>query len=135
MAALTKDRNTPERSGVDFEYPVAADTLIHAGALVALDAGAAIPGATDTGLVAVGRADARADNTGGAAGDVAVKVRRGVFRFANSASADEIALADVGSTAFIVDDQTVAKTDGSSSRSAAGEIVDVDDVGVWVRVG
>ena len=38
-------------------------------------------------------------------------------------------------TAYIVDDQTVAKTNGSSTRSAAGTIVDVDAQGVWVRVG
>ena len=36
---------------------------------------------------------------------------------------------------YIVDDQTVAKTDGSSARSKAGTIVNVDDQGVWVRIG
>ena len=91
MAALTKDRNTPERSGKDFVYPVAAATRIFAGALVVLDAGVAKPGALATGLVAVGRADAHADNRLGAAGDAKVPVRTGVFRFNNSADADLIA--------------------------------------------
>jgi len=135
MAALTKDRNTPERSGKDFQFPVAAATRIFAGSLVVLDAGVAKPGAADTGLVAVGRADAHADNSGGSAGDVTVPVRTGVFRFANSAGADEIALADVGADAWIVDDQTVAKTDGTASRSKAGRIMDVDAHGVWVSIG
>jgi len=66
---------------------------------------------------------------------VTVPVRTGVFRFANSAGADEIALADVGADAWIVDDQTVAKTDGTASRSKAGRIMDVDAHGVWVSIG
>jgi hypothetical protein len=33
----------------------------------------------------------------------------------------------------VVDDQTVAKTNGSSSRSVAGIIRDVDADGVWVE--
>ena len=61
-----------------------------------------------------------------------MKVRRGCFRFANSASADAIALADVGADCYIVDDQTVALTNGSSTRSVAGKIHDVDSSGVWV---
>jgi len=51
MAALTKDRNTPERSGKDFQFPVAAATRIFAGSLVVLDAGVAKPGAA---MLAVG---------------------------------------------------------------------------------
>ena len=139
MAALTKDRNTPERSGKDFVYPVAAATRIFAGALVVLDAGVAKPGAAGTGLASVGRADAQADNRLGAAGDTSVRVRAGVFHFNNSADADLITLADVGKDAWIVDDQTVAKTGaesaGNPTRSKAGRIVDVDGNGVWVSIG
>ncbi|MFB0515162.1 MAG: hypothetical protein ACETWG_00985, partial [Candidatus Neomarinimicrobiota bacterium] len=36
---------------------------------------------------------------------------------------------------YIVDDQTVAKTDGTGTRSPAGFIEDVDSNGVWVLVG
>jgi len=139
MAALTKDRNTPERSGKDFQFPVAAATRIFAGSLAVLDAGVAKPGAVATGLVAVGRADAHADNRLGGAGDMMVQVRTGVFRFANSADTDEITLADVGADAWIVDDQTVAKTgavvESNPTRSKAGRIVDVDAHGVWVSIG
>jgi len=135
MAAMTEDRNTLRRDGVDYKHPVKAATTIHAGALVALDAsGWAVPASTATGLVMVGRAEARADNGAGANGDIAVRVRRGVFRFANSAEADLIARAEIGDTCFAVDDQTVAKTDGSESRSAAGIIRDVDAQGVWVEI-
>ncbi|CUH67985.1 hypothetical protein TG4357_03322 [Thalassovita gelatinovora] len=51
----------------------------------------------------------------------------------NSAAADEITIADIGNKAYAVDDQTVAKTDGTATRSPAGIIDDVDANGVWVR--
>ena len=61
--------------------------------------------------------------------------RGAAFQFANSTAADLITRADIGNTAFIVDDQTVAKTDNSAARKAAGKIIDVDAGGVWVLVG
>lgn len=134
MAALTKDRNSPERAGDVFSYPVAAATKIFLGALVVLSAGEAAPGSTALNLVAVGRAEEQVDNSAGAAGDLDVRVKKGVFRFANL-GADLVALADVGADCFIVDDQTVAKTNGVNTRSAAGKVVDVDAQGVWVQVG
>ena len=60
---------------------------------------------------------------------------RGCYQFANSASADLITAADIGGTAYIVDNQTVAKTDNSAARKKAGKIIDVDANGVWVLVG
>ncbi|OSC96070.1 hypothetical protein BZY60_000305 [Pseudomonas aeruginosa] len=135
MPALTKDRNTVRRDGVQFSDPVAAATRIFAGSLVCLDAsGNAVPGSTATTLKARGLAQEQVDNSAGAAGDLRIETRRGVFLFANSAAADEITRADIGATAYIVDDQTVAKTDGTSTRSAAGTIRDVDSYGVWVEI-
>ncbi|MFO1351910.1 MAG: hypothetical protein U1F68_15050 [Gammaproteobacteria bacterium] len=135
MAALTADRDTPLRDGKQFEFPVAASTKIYAGALVALNSsGLAVPGSTSTTLKCVGRADAQADNSAGAASAINVKTRRGVFRFGNSSAGDLIALADVGASCYIVDDQTVAKTNGGSTRSVAGVIRDVDASGVWVEI-
>ncbi len=132
--ALSADRPTPERDGKTFVFPVAAAVKIYAGALVALSAtGFATPGATAATLKGLGRAEDQADNTSGAAGDVLVRVARGLFRFANSAGADEITLADVGATCYIVDDQTVAKTNGTGTRSMAGTVRDVDASGVWVE--
>lgn len=134
MAALTSDRNTLRREGNQMEPPVAAATRIWAGAMVAINAsGYAVPGATSTTLKAAGVAEQRADNSAGAAGDIRVKVRKGTFRFANSSAGDAIALTDIGATVFMVDDQTVAKTNGTNTRSAAGTVVDVDADGVWVR--
>ncbi len=136
MTALAADRNTPSRDGDLLELPVAANTTIYAGALVCLDAdGRLTPGATALGLVALGRAEARADNAGGAAGAIMGRVRRGVFRWANSSSADAITVAHIGRIVYTVDDQTVALTDGGGTRSPAGRVLDVGDQGVWVSHG
>lgn len=89
---------------------------------------------TATGLKAAGVAQGLADNSAGGNSAINVSVRRGVFRFANSSAGDAIALADVGATCYAVDDQTVAKTDGTGTRSAAGTIRDVDADGVWVQI-
>ena len=134
MTALSQDRNTPRREGAVRSGLAAASALIYAGAIVMREAdGYLSKGATATGSIAVGRAEARIDNSGGADGDLLVPYRTGVFRFANSASADAITMAEIGDLCWIVDDQTVAKTSGSDTRSPAGLVEDVDAHGVWVR--
>lgn len=133
---LTADRNTVRREGEDFEFPVKGATKIYAGSIVAIDSanGYATKGAASTTLKAVGVAQALADNSGGADGAINVKVRRGVYRFANSSAGDAITLAELNSDCYIVDDQTVAKTNGSGTRSVAGKVRDVDAAGVWVEI-
>jgi len=39
----------------------------------------------------------------------------------------------LGKTCYIVDDETVAKTNGTNTRSAAGTVVGVESDGVWVQ--
>lgn len=135
MAALTQDRNTPRAEGELRQGGVAAATLIYAGALVMRNAaGFLTKGQTATGLVGVGRAEARVDNSAGSAGDAVLTYRPGIYRFANSGGADEITVAEIGDVVFAVDDQTVAKTDGAASRSPAGHVDAVDAQGVWVRL-
>jgi hypothetical protein len=133
--ALNADRNTPVRDGANVTHPVAAAKKIYAGALVVINAsGYAEPGSTVATLTAVGRAEAQVDNSGGANGAAIINVRRGIFRFVNSGS-DLITRTEIGKTCYIVDDQTVAKTDGTGTRSAAGKVIDVDSVGAWVEIG
>lgn len=133
MAALTADRDTKQRSGTLLTLPAAAAKIFYAGALIARDGnGRATPGATATTLRGVGRGKAHVDNSAGAAGAVNVDIEKGIFRFANSTSTDAITQANIGADCYIVDDQTVALTSGSSTRSVAGKIFDVDDQGVWV---
>lgn len=133
--ALAAARNTKERAGDVEEYPVKASTTCYQGGLAVLNAGYAAPGTAATGLVAIGRFEDTADNSAGAAGAIKARVKRGKFLFANSASADLIAQADAGASCYIVDDQTVAKTDATGTRSRAGIIVGVETAGVWVQIG
>lgn len=134
MTALAADRNTARSSGDLRSGLIAASTLIYAGALIMRNAaGYIVKGQTATSLVAVGRAEERVDNSAGANGALNVTYRPGTYHFANSAAADLITFAEIGDICFVVDDQTVAKTDGSSTRSKAGYIDDVDANGVWVR--
>ncbi|MBE3574548.1 MAG: hypothetical protein IMW99_03700 [Firmicutes bacterium] len=133
--ALTHDRNTVRRTGEILVLPVAANAKIYAGALVTLNAnGYAVPGSTAVGLRAAGRAEQAVDNTGGADGAVSIKVRRGVFKYKNAA-ADAMGRQHVLGNCYIVDDETVAATDGAGTRSPAGIVLAVDSDGVWVQIG
>lgn len=85
-------------------------------------------GATGTTFIALGVADYHVD-----AGEAAdPKIQSGTRPFANSAAADEIANDDAGKICYIVDDNTVALTDGGATRSKAGKVIRVDSDGVWV---
>ncbi len=131
MAQLSQARATDERPGDLRAVPVKAGVTIYQGSLVALEAGVAIAAITALNLTGLGRAQETV--TGGIAdGDVRMDVKRGVFLFANDAG-DPITLADIGASAFAVDDQTIAATDGVNTRSAVGTIFDVDAAGVWVQ--
>lgn len=132
MTVLTGDRNTPRRENRQLEqHPLKGGVTIFAGGLTCLDAdGWAVPGRTALGLKALGRAEARRSATTN--GETSVRVRREVCQFANSAGGDAITRADIGNPAYIVDDQTVAKTNGGGTRSPAGTIRDVDAGGVWI---
>lgn len=133
------ERDTDLRSGELINPPVAEATLIEAGKLVCANAtGYAVEGSTATGLTALGRAEETIDNSAGADGDVKAKVRRGVFKFANSAT-DPVGQDSLGKTVYIEDDETVAATDGAvdpdpATKSAAGKCIELDADGVWVEV-
>ena len=129
--SLSADRNTPERQGDILVIPVAAGVKIYAGSLVMVDGGYAKPGAPSTTAVVAGRAEEFADNTGGAAGAISVKVKRGCFFFNNSAT-DPITQADLLKDCYVEDDATVAKTDGTGTLIKAGQIIAVEPNGVWV---
>lgn len=129
MSALSANRNSPRRDAMLAVY--VASATIYAGGMVTLltSGGTAVPAGTASAGHCVGVAQNAA-----ASGD-SVTVERGCYRFANSTSGDLIALSDIGQLCYIVDDQTVAKTDNSGARKVAGLIVDADDNGVWVQFG
>lgn len=133
MTALVQDRNTPWRDGELVVLPVAANARIFAGSLVCTNAtGYVAPGAVATTLAYIGMADEFVDNTGGADGALTVRVRRyKAFKWANEAS-DPVTVASLGRPCFVMDNQTVAKTNGTNTRSQAGIVLGVEPDGVWV---
>lgn len=132
--ALTADRNTPTKQGIDITVPVAAGAKIFAGALVVANAtGFATKGSTATTLTYLGRAEEYVDNTGGADGAVQIRVRRDQAFLWKNSSTDAVTQASLGKPAYIVDDETVSKTDaGGNTQSAAGIVIGIDANGVWI---
>lgn len=134
MTALSADRNTPRRERTTRHVPVAAGVKLYAGAMAAINTatGYLVPVTQSATLRGAARISKLVDNTNGAAGAVMAEQELGTFRWENSAAADQITRADIGSDAYGVDDQTVAKTNGGNTRSVVGRIADVDDQGVWI---
>jgi hypothetical protein len=137
--ALSGPRATPRRSTYFFEAdaPVGANAVLWQGAMAVLNAaGFLVPASTATGLrkpCLVDHDNGKRSLVGGAAnGDVRCRIFFTIALYKNSSAGDLIVAADRGNPCFIVDDETVAKTDGSGARSAAGQVVDVDSEGVWV---
>jgi hypothetical protein len=124
MAALTRDRATSYREGIELDFPVAASTKLYAGSLVCVNAdGYAVPAADTSGYIFVGVALEQVDNSAGANGAKNVRIRReGVFEF----DAASISQAMVGSPMYAVDDHTF--------DDAAGPTNDIK-VGVLVKYG
>ena len=133
MAALTKDRATPYRDGIELDFPVAANTKIYAGSLVCANStGYAVPAADTAGLKFAGVALEQADNTGGANGALTVRLRRsGAFQF----DAASITQAMVGTAMYIVDDHTMDDASGPTNDIRIGVLVKyVADTQGWVDI-
>lgn len=132
--ALSKDRQTPMQNGELIPVPVAANAVIHAGGLTVANAtGYAAPGSVATTLTYLGRADESVDNTGGANAAKTVLVRRQKAFYWKNHGADLVTQASLGKVCYIVDDETVAATNGTNTRSAAGVVIGLDSGGVWVQ--
>ena len=126
MAALTQDtvrirNHVPIMVG---EAKVGASKTIFAGSMVARLAatGFAEAAFTSTTIKVLGVA-IRGVVNGTTAGAVSVGYEAGDFEFANSTAGDLLAQVDVGNNVYVVDDNTVAKTDGTGTRSIAGILV------------
>jgi hypothetical protein len=121
MSALTKDRATSYREGIEVEYPVAASAKIFAGSLVCVNAnGYVVPAADTSGYRFVGVAMEQADNASGANGDKVVRLRRfGVFEF----DAASITQAMVGEAMYAVDDHTFDDAAGPTNDIKVGTLV------------
>ena len=132
MTSATEGRNTKRRNLVLVSLLVDTGVTIVAGTMVAAltATGEAVAG----GAANSGNVIGVAETTVTGDGVERVDARFGCFQFGNSASTDLIAAGDIGGVAYVVDNQTVAKTDDSGARNIAGAIVDVDADGVWVEI-
>lgn len=133
MTAMSEARTIAEIMPDYSDPPVKGATTILQGALVVMESGLAVPGKTATGLTVVGIARQTVKNAG-ADGAARVPCKRGTVRFFNH-GADAVVAGDIGKDCYIVDDQTVAKTNGTNTRSVAGMVIALDSDGVFVRVG
>ena len=133
--ALTTTRLTDRletTQGRTRALPMKGATMAHQGGIAVLESeGVVAPGRAALDLTALGVFAASADNEAGAAGALRVEVEAGgAYGFDNSAGADEVTRAD--RVAYVVDDHTVAKTDGGGTRSGLVSVHDVKDGQVFV---
>ena len=136
MAALSAARDTKRSSDSAKPpievYPVATNTTIYQGGMVALNSSGYAKAAAAGDTVVVGVAEKTVVNAGADAA-VSIAVRRGVFKFANKAG-DLVTQADVaGKVAYVENDQTVRHTSTSSILAGVPKVIETD--GVWVEIG
>jgi hypothetical protein len=142
MAALTGPRNAPRLGDTSIperlSYPIAANIFCHQGGMAALNSsGQAVPAGSGTAAtIAIGVFLDETDNTtsstqgwSGLAGAVNCEIQRGAFAMDNSTSADLIANTNTSLPCYVVDDHTVALTDGNGARKFAGYILGVNVAG------
>jgi hypothetical protein len=126
--ALTKARMPARRGDVDFfiqNVPMATGVTIHAGGMVDKNAaGFYKAAATNTTDTCQGVAMQTKTNAG-ANGAVFIEIAYGIWNMRNSSAGDAIVAADIGTSVFLVDDETVAKTSATNTRHSAGEVWDV----------
>jgi len=137
MKLERKTKKLSDQTVVNLLYfPVKAATEVLEGGLIALDAGFVVPASEKVGLIALGIAEETVDNRDGLDGDLWVKVRQGSFLLFDVGGGEALARIDVGHDVFLVDDQTVGKTDGGAKRSRAGKLMGIEPDGmVWVQLG
>ena len=108
--------------------PLAANVVLYAGAIVSVDtAGDARPGRTSTTDKVIGYSERQVSNSGGSAGDKSTEgVSRGIIECENSGT-DPVTVASIGRDCYLVDDQTVASTNGTNTRIRAGTFWGFDE--------
>ena len=135
--ALTADRNVPHKEPASQQaYEVAASTTIYRGSIVVINSsGYAIP-APDTAAATnsfAGIAQAQADNSAGANGDIKVIL---FTTGRHKLPASSAAITDLQTNCFADDDETVTPVSGTEETNSqkVGTIVEVDGTDVWVDI-
>lgn len=127
-----------------------AGKVFYAGAAVALEPVGKflVPASSAPGLIACGILDLdnkpSVDTTLGVDGDTTLVVKCGVFPFSIGSSGDALVKADELNDVFMIDDNTVGKTDGGLGRAVMGQLFLIGDARgnpnptgdtAWVSVG
>lgn len=137
MADTTVSIPIDRRSGNIILVPIAATTKILQGTIVCRNAsGYAVPGSDTANLVTLGLAAEEVDNTGGAAGDLSVRVERGeTYKLLNDPT-NPVTIASImtAGAAVIKDNQTVCVAAGATNDIPVGRPVQVDADGVWIEI-
>lgn len=130
---------TEMRCGTLIPVPLAALALVLQGTFAVVDANGYAVASADVGgadQTCVGIWDNSTENLGVNGDVVACARRKQQFLVRNSAT-DPVTQADLGAVVYIEDNQTIAKTDGTSTRSAGGYFMGFDlqypDY-VWVEI-
>ncbi len=144
---LTKPNKTVRGAGGGLlSAGVAAGAACLQGGLAILASGFARPGRAGQGADAAAQANNAATyraagvfqqsvNGGAADGAVRVDIQEGRWLMRNGAGGDALTVADRGRRCFVIDDNTVGKTNPNNTRCVAGVVIDVDDTGVMVDIG
>ncbi len=133
--ALTADKKTEYKEGVEIPQPVAGGSRIFAGALTCTNAaGYLVPASDAAGLIFQGIARQHVDNTGGNNGDETCLVRRKPT-LARMTLGHAITRANIGDNVFVVDDETVDLVSNVTYGILAGTIAEyIDATGAWVDI-
>ena len=130
---------TEMRVGILMPIPLATLALVLQGTFAVVDAnGYAVASANVGGADqnCVGIWDNSAENIG-ANGDVVACARRKQQFLVHNSATDPVTQADLGAAVFIEDNQTIAKTDGTGTRSLGGYFMGFDLQNpefVWVEI-
>lgn len=116
-------------------FPVAANAIIFAGALVAINtSGYLVPASAVVTQKVVGIACTELNTTGLADGAKELEVDHGIVLLGNSSAGEALTKANVEDSCYVADDQTVSRTDDGGTRPLAGKVHIVDARGVYVRL-
>lgn len=122
MTALTAPVAREEKESKLIAFPVAANAVIHRGALVKISAAGFVePCSAEAGAVFAGTSRESVDATGLSDGDCFIQIEvRNSFYVAAAA----IVAADMGKSVFAADDNTVALVDAGNLQEV-GKIVEI----------
>lgn len=124
--ALSADKKTEYKEGLEIPAPVAATTVIYAGAWSCVNAaGYLVPGADTAGLIFHGISRLHVDNSLGGNGDMnGLVLRDGLIK---ATLGHAITQANVGDNVFLIDDETVDLTAYATNKIFCGSIAEYID--------